>query len=138
MQITRHEHFRSMARIVPGLVFLYVLQVVTYAHFLPHLSAGDIALFLGGGLSLLILAFYLYAHYHRIILHPNYIEIKLPPLGLEEEILYRKISHLEIKRKGRYHAHIILYHSDGKTTPLYNVDSPDLVAEFIEKKRIRH
>ncbi len=137
MQITRNEHQRSMARTVPGLLLLYVLQVVTYAHFLPHQSAGDIALFLGVGLSILILVFTLYDHFHRIILRPNFIEIKLGLLGIEEEILYQKISHLEIKRKGKYYAHIILHLSNGKMTSLYNVDSPDLVAEFIEKKRIR-
>lgn len=135
MQITRHNHTRYMAKVTPVLIFLYLLQIATYRFLLPTASTGDVAFFLGMGLIVIIGGFLLYNTHHRVILHPNYIEVKFDFLKMKEEIIYQNITHVEMKTKKHHYANLVLHLRDGSTSFLYHVDSPELICEFIEKKK---
>lgn len=134
MRITRHNHLRYMAKITPLLVFLYLMQVFLYQKFAPSHMSSDISLFLGVGLALIIFCYLYYDQHHRIVFHPNYLEVAFDLIKQDEEILYRKIKHIEIKKRKHYYGNITLYLEDGDTCTLYHVDSPDFVVQYIEKK----
>ena len=137
MQITRHNHLRHMAKTTPLLLALYVIQVIIYQHFAPEFMRGDINLALGLGLALIILCFHFYDLHHKIIFHPNFLEVSFEILKMKEEILYQNIHYIEIKNKKNNYAHLVLHLRDGNECHLYHVDSPELVAQFIEKKKLK-
>jgi hypothetical protein len=137
MQITRHNHLRYMAKITPLLIALYVLQVILYQRFAPAHLSGDMNLLLGIGLAAIILCYQFYDTHHKIILKENYVEVRFDVLKMKEEILYGNIVHVEIKKKKNYYAHMIIYQKDGSTCHFHHVDSPELIQEFIEKKKFK-
>jgi hypothetical protein len=126
-----------MAKTTPLLLVLYLLQALLYQRFAPAPLAGDVNVFLGVGLALIIFCYHFYDHHHRVILRPNYLELRLDVLGVKEEILYRNIVHIEIRRERHGYANILLHQRDGAVARLYHVDSPDLIVSFIEKKQSR-
>lgn len=137
MQITRHNHLRHMAKTTPFLILLYIAQVIIYQHFAPETMRGDINLYLGVGLSLIILCYHFYDLHHRIIFHPNYIEISFNILGMKEEILYQNINNVEVKKNKSNFGQLVLHLRDGREYPLYHVDTPELIVDYLEKKKIR-
>lgn len=137
MQITRHNHVRYMAKMTPLLLVLYVVQVILYRKFAPPHMTSDINLFLGVGLALIILCYHFYDQHHKIIFRENYLEVSFDLLKMKEEILYRNIVHIEITKKKHFYGNISLYLHDGNVIHLYHVDSPEFVAETLEKKRYR-
>lgn len=137
MQITRHNHVRYMAKITPFLLVLYVIQAMLYNHFAPPDMTSDINVFLGVGLALIILCYSFYDHHHKIIFRENYLEVSFELLRIKEEILYRNIQYIEITSRKKFYGNITLHLVDGSTSQLYHVDSPELIMEFIEKKKIR-
>lgn len=135
MNITRHEHVRYMAKWTPLLIGLYLVQAYLYARFAPaHLST-DVNLLLGIGLSFIILSYNFYDYHHKIILKPNYIEVRFDVLRMKEEILYQHIQFVEIKKAKGAFANMSLHLRDGSVCQLFHVDSPHMVADFIEKKK---
>jgi hypothetical protein len=137
MQITRHNHVRYMAKITPLLLVLYVTQVFLYQRFAPPHMTSDINLFLGVGLALIILCFHFYDYHHKIIFRENYLDVSFDLLKMKEEILYRNIIHIEITKKKNHYGNLVLHLKDGSTCQLFHVDSPEFVAEMIEKKKMR-
>lgn len=137
MLITRNNHLRHMAKITPLLLVLYVAQVIAYQHFAPEAMRGDINLILGFGLAAIILCYHFYDLHHKIIFHPNFIEVKFDLLRMKEEILYQNVNHVEIRKNKHQYAHIVLHLRDGSESHLYHVDSPELIAEFINQKKFR-
>jgi hypothetical protein len=137
MQITRNNHLRYMAKLTPFLLLAYVLQVIIYQHFAPAHLSGDMNLFLGIGLAMIIMCYQFYDHHHKIIFKENYVEVRFDVLKMKEEILYSNIVHVEIRKKRHYYAHMVLYQKDGSLCHFHHVDSPELIAEYIEKKKIK-
>ncbi len=137
MQITRHNHLRYMAKITPLLIVLYIAQVIVYQKFAPAHLSGDMNLLLGIGLALIILCYQFYDHHHQILCKGNYLEVRFDILKMKEEILYQNIVHLELKKKRDYYGHIILHQRDGSVCQLHHVDSPELIIEYIEKKKAK-
>ena len=137
MQITRHNHLRYMAKITPFLLLLYIVQVVLYRYFAPLHLRGDINLFLGIGLALIVLGFHFYDTHHKVLFHPNYLQVRFDILKMNTEILYQNIVHVEVKKKRHHYADIVLHQLDGTRTSLYHVDSPDLIRDFIHKKKAK-
>lgn len=137
MQITRHNHLRYMAKITPFLIVLYVAQVIIYQKFAPAHLSGDVNLLLGIGLAFIILCYQFYDHHHQILFRENYLEVRFDILKMKEEILYQNIVHLELKKKRGYYGHIILYQKDGSMCQPHHVDSPELIIEYIEKKKAK-
>lgn len=137
MQITRNNHLRYMAKITPLLLVLYVLQAILYQKFAPAHLSSDMNVFLGIGLAFIILSYYFYDHHHKIIFHPNYLEVRFDILKMKEEILYSNIQTVEVRKKRHQFAHVVLTLRDGNECHLHHVDSPETVAEFIEKKKFR-
>lgn len=137
MQITRHNHLRYMAKITPLLIVLYVAQVIIYQKFAPAHVSGDVNLFLGIGLAFIILCYQFYDFHHQILFRENYLEVRFDILKIKEEILYQNIVHLELKKKRDYYGHIVLYQKDGSVCQLHHVDSPELIIEYIEKKKAK-
>jgi hypothetical protein len=137
MQITRCNHVRYMTKITPFLVFLYFAQMLLYQKFAPADMTGDINVFLGIGLAFIILCFSFYDHHHKIIAQENYMEVSFALLKIKEEILYRNIIYAEITKKKNSYGKITLHLHDGSVCHLYHVDSPELLLDFIEKKKIK-
>lgn len=137
MQITRHNHLHYMARITPLLIVLYVAQMIIYQKYAPAHLSGDMNLFLGIGLAFIILCYQFYDHHHQIIFRENYLEVRFDILKMKEEILYQNIVHLELKKKRDLYGLIIVYQKDGSMFQLHNVDSPELIIEYIEKKKAK-
>ncbi len=138
MQITRNNHLRYMAKLNPLLILLYVFQVILYQNFAPAHMVGKINLFLGIGLACIVLCFQFYDHHHQIIFQENYLEVRFDILKMKEEILYQHIVHLELKqKKQKFFGQILLHHKNGNVYQLHHVDSPELVFEYLEKKRAR-
>ncbi len=137
MQITRHNHLRYMARITPLLIVLYIAQVIIYQKYAPAHVSGDVNLFLGIGLAFIILCYQFYDFHHQILFRENYLEVRFDILKMKEEILYQNIVHLELKKKRDYYGHIVLYQKDGSVCQLHHVDSPELIIEYIEKKKAK-
>lgn len=137
MQITRLHHLRYMAKLTPFLLLLYVIQVLLYQRYAPAHMTGDINLLLGVGLALIILCYQFYDHHHQIIFKENFLEVKFDLLRMKEEILYRNIVHMEISKRKEFYGNIVLHLKDGSTCHLYHIDSPELVMEFIEKRKFR-
>ena len=134
MQITRNEHQRYMVRLAPVLILLYLIQVYFYNRFVPGESQG-MSLFLGLGLALIMYLYHFYDQHHKITLKNNYIETRFDLLKRKEEILYRNVTHIEVKKSRFYFGNITLHTIDGEIHRLHHLDSPDLVAQFIEKKK---
>lgn len=137
MQITRIQHLRYMAKLTPLLLFLYAIQSALYFTFAPYPLASDVNLFLGIGLALIILGYHFYDWHHKVLMHPNYMEIRFDLLGKKDEIIYQNIDLVEIRKKKNHYAHVVLHLRDGSTCHLHHVDSPELITEFIEKKKSR-
>lgn len=137
MQITRHNHLRHMAKTTPLLLLLYVAQVIVYQYFAPETMRGDINLFLGMGLAAIILCYHFYDIHHQVVMRPNYIEVRFDILRMKEEILYQNINFVEVRKRKNHYAHLVLHLRDGSECHLYHVDSPDLISEYIEKKKIK-
>jgi hypothetical protein len=135
MQITRNNHLRYMAKLTPVLITLYIIQVIAYWKFAPAHLAGDMNLILGIGLAAIILCYQFYDQHHKIIFRENYVEVRFDILKMKEEFLYQNIVHVEIKRKRHYYAHMVIHLRDGSTCHFHHVDSPELIADYIEKKR---
>lgn len=135
MQITRNNHLRYMAKITPALMALYVLQVILYQKFAPAYVSTDMNIFLGVGLALIIMCYQFYDNHHKIIFRENYVEVRFDVLKMKEEILYSNIVHVEIRKKRHYFAHMVIYQKDGSVCHFHHVDSPELIAEYIEKKQ---
>lgn len=137
MQITRNQHQRYMARLAPLLGALYVAQVYLYQKFAPPHMASDMNLFLGVGLAIIILLYHFYDQHHKITFRPNYIETRFDILKMKEEILYRDVTHIAVKRSRFNYGKVTLHVRDGNIYQLHHVDSPELIAEYIEKKRAK-
>lgn len=137
MQITRNNHIRYMAKLTPVLIVLYGLQAVLYQRFAPPHMASDMNLFLGVGLAFIILCYQFYDHHHQIIFRENYVEVRFDLLKMKEEILYSNIVHVEIRKKRHYFAHIVIHQRDGSVCHFHHVDSPELISDFIEKKKTK-
>lgn len=137
MQITRNNHLRYMAKITPLLIGLYIVQIILYQKFAPPHLSGDMTLVLGVGLAAIILCYHFYDTHHKILLKENYVEVRFDLLKMKEEILYGNITHVEIKKKKHYYAHMVIHQRDGSVCHFHHVDSPELIQEFIEKKKIR-
>lgn len=137
MQITRNNHLRHMAKMTPLLLLLYVAQVILYQRFAPLNMRGDINFFLGMGLAFIILCYHFYDIHHKIVFHPNYLEVRFDILRMNNEILYQNIEHIEIRKNKHQYANMILHLRDGSECHLYHVDSPEIVAEYIEKKKFK-
>lgn len=137
MQITRNNHLRHMAKTTPLLLILYVAQVIAYQKFAPTHLSGDMNLFLGIGLAAIILLYHFYDQHHKIVLKDNYVEVRFDILKMKEEILYSNIVHVEIRKKKNYYGHVVVYSRDGSICHFHHVDSPELIAEYIEKKKTR-
>lgn len=137
MQITRNNHLRYMAKLTPVLLVLYVAQVIAYQKLAPAHLSSDMNLFLGIGLAAIILLFHFYDQHHKIIFRENYVEVRFDILKMKEEILYSNITHVEIRKKKNYYGHMVIYQRDGSTCHFHHVDSPELIAEYIDKKRSR-
>lgn len=135
MHITRHEHVRYMAKWTPLLIVLYVLQAILYAKYAPPHLSSDMNVLLGVGLSLIILGYNFYDYHHKVSLKPNFIEVRFDLLKVKEEILYQHVHFVEIKKPKQNFANMALHLRDGSVYELYHVDSPHLVADFIEKKK---
>jgi uncharacterized membrane protein len=137
MQITRHNHVRYMTKLTPFLIALYILQVILYQKFAPSEMAGDMNFVLGIGLALIILCYQFYDFHHKITLRENYIEVTFDVLKMKDEILYSNVVHVEIIKKRHYYAHMVLHLRDGSTCHFHHVDSPEIISDYIEKKKIR-
>lgn len=137
MNITRHEHVRYMAKWTPLLIILYVLQAILYTRYAPSHLSSDMNVILGVGLSLIIVCFNFYDYHHKVTLKPNYIEVRFDLLKMKEEILYQNIQMVEIKKQKHSFANMVLHLRDGSVCELYHLDSPHMVADYIEKKKIR-
>jgi hypothetical protein len=135
MQVTRNHHQRYMARVTPFLILLYLAQTYLYQTLAPSPLSSDVTLILGVGLAALIALYYVYDHHHKIIFHPNYLEVKFDLLGIHQEILYNNITEVEVKKIKHQFAHICLHLRDGNQCHLHHIDSPYEVAEYITKKR---
>lgn len=137
MQITRNQHQRYMARLTPFLLGLYLIQVYLYQRFAPTHLSSDMNLFLGVGLALIILMYHFYDVHHKITFKENYIEARFDLLKIKEEVLYRNVVHVEVKKSRFAYGKVVLYSRDGSTIQLHHVDSPDLIADYIEKKKTK-
>ncbi|WP_408096384.1 hypothetical protein ACJVC5_15200 [Peredibacter sp. HCB2-198] len=135
MQITRNNHQRYMARLTPFLVLLYVAQVFLYQRFAPPHLSSDMNVFLGVGLALIILLYHFYDIHHKVTLKPNYIEARFDLLKIKEEMLYQNVVHVEIKKSRFHYAQVTLHGVDGEMIRLHHVDSPELIEQYIQKKK---
>lgn len=137
MEITRANHLRYMTRLTPVLIVLYGIQAILYQRFAPPALASEVNIMMGVGLALIILAYQLYNHHHKITFHANYLEIRFNLLAIHEEILYRDIASVEVQNKKHY-AHVVLHLKSDDKVKLMHIDSPELIQEFIEKKKTRN
>lgn len=135
MQITRNNHLRYMARLTPCLILLYGIQVLLYKKFAPPHLSSDMNVFLGVGLASIILLYHFYDQHHKITLKENYLEARFDLLKMKEEVLYQNVVHIEIKKSKFYYGKVSLHSRDGSICHLHHVDSPELIAEYIEKKK---
>lgn len=135
MEITRNEHARYMSRLTPILIALYLIQAWLYQKFAPAHLSGDVNLFLGVGLAIIILLYHFYDLHHKIIMRPNFIETRFDILKMKEEILYRKVTMVEVKKSRWAFGKVILHTFDGETFELHHLDAPEEVAQYIENKR---
>jgi hypothetical protein len=122
MQISREKHMQYMARLIPLLFLALIVQTLLYFHFFPRELASDITVFLAGGLCLLILAFGGHNLLHEVHLRSNYLEIKVRPLGLHQEIFYRDIVDAEVTHSRHGYSSVRLVLRDGREVPIYYID----------------
>lgn len=137
MQITRNNHQRYMARLTPLLVALYLIQIYLYQKYAPTHLSSDMNVFLGIGLAMIILLYHFYDIHHKVTLKPNYIEARFDLLKIREEMLYQNVVHVEIKKSRFHYAQVTLHGHDGEMIRLHHVDSPDLIADYIQKKKTK-
>lgn len=137
MQITRTQHLSYMAKMTPLLLFLYVLQALLYYKFAPIHMVTDINLFLGVGLAAIILSFHFYDLHHKVLMYQNYMEVRFDVLKMKEEILYQNIKFVEVRKKKHNYADLILHLRDGSFCHLHHVDSPEVIVDFIERKKTK-
>jgi hypothetical protein len=137
MQITRSNHLRYMAKLTPVLIVLYVLQILIYRHYAPPAVANDVNLALGIGLAIIIFCYQFYDHHHQINFHKNYLELRFDVLKIKNEILYQNITGIELKKTRFNYGKIELHLKSGESCYLHHIDSPELVIEFLQQKKLR-
>lgn len=137
MLITRHHHLRYMTKLTPVLIIAYILQVLLYREFAPAELTQEITVFLGVGLTILISGYCFYDHYHQVNLKPNYIEINFSPLKIKHEILYTKITKVDIRSTRFGYGNLKLYQQNGEIIKISHVDNAEMVANFIKTSGIQ-
>lgn len=135
MPITRNFHLRYMTKMTPLLILLYIAQIWLYKHFAPTHLGNDFILFLGLGLALIIVSFHFHDQHHKIICHPNYIEIRFDLLGIKEEILYSSIASVKIKQKNQAFGSVTITDRNDRIYRLYNIDNPVHLASLMAAKK---
>lgn len=135
MLITRNSHLRYMTKITPLLVLLYIAQIWLYRHFAPAHLGNDFIFFLGVGLVAIIGCFHFHDQHHKVICHPNYLEIRFDLLGIQEEVLYSEIVSVKIKQKNKNFGSLTITDRNDRVYHLYNIDNPIHLASLMAAKR---
>lgn len=136
MQITREQHLRYMTKITPLLLVLYLIQYYLYQNYAPTHLRGEVGPFLGVGLALIVLGYHFYDVHHKVIFHKNYLQIRFDLLKINEEILYRKIDYVELRKKSESFGHLIIFTNDGQVFHLRHIDNPETIRDYLEQKLI--
>lgn len=131
MEITRDNHLSYMTKLVPQLAVAYFIQSYFYLNYGPEILAKEVVGFMGAGLIMMVVGFYLHDKFHKVRLHDNRLEISLAPLRVKQEVFYRDIVNIEIKDNNKNFSDVIIESKDGRTFKLHRIDNPRAVHKRI-------
>jgi len=134
MQITRQNHLRYMGMMTPVLVVLYFIQIILYQRYAPVHLAGDMNLFLGIGLGIIIFSYHFYDYHHRVLFHRNYLEVRFDVLKMKKEILYQNIVQVEVSKSRKKYGDIKIHLRTGEIIQLHHVDRPLEVQNYLKEQ----
>jgi hypothetical protein len=64
------------------------------------------------------------------------LQIRFDLLKINEEILYRKIDYVELRKKSESFGHLIIFTNDGQVFHLRHIDNPETIRDYLEQKLI--
>lgn len=137
MEITRNNHLSYMTKLTPLLVLAVIIQVLLYRQFAPPELASEVTYFLATTLVLLILGYNAHHSFHKVKLHPNYLEIRMSPLKYQEEILYQNIHEVTFEESRHAFGKLTLTLNCGKKCRIYYVDDVKKISQQIENRKFK-
>lgn len=131
MKITREKYGQFVMRLIPFLVISYFFQAYLYLRFAPSSISYDVVSLLGFALVGLLIYHGVFEHYHKIILHSNYLEIQFTPLKLLKSYSYREIVDVVVENKLKFYQHVLIHLEDGSKLKLAYVDDAEKIKNFL-------
>ena len=137
MTITRDNHHRYMTKLAPLMVVALIIQTLIYQRFVPQEMATDVSIFVGAGLIMMLVAFYVHNEYHRVHIRENYLELKFDLLNYHQEILYRNISEIDMDKTKHGYSNIRITLKDGSIHRIFYIDQGDVLYKTVlERSRM--
>jgi hypothetical protein len=131
MKVTRENHSSFMTKIMPLLTLAYFIQAYFYLKYAPDGLAQEVVGFLGLGLVGTFVYYFLYDHYHQVVLHPTYVEISFSPLQMQKECFYREILDVEIEDGKKSFHHVKIHLKSGEVLKLAHVDDAHNIRKYL-------
>jgi predicted membrane chloride channel (bestrophin family) len=131
MQITRNHHATFMVKVMPLLTLCYFIQSYFILKYAPLEMSRDVVAMVGLGLLSVFIYYYLYDRFHEVVLHSSHLVIRIAPLNIQHEYLYREIMDVEIQREKKEFGHVIIHLRNGDKHKLAHVDDASRVRKFL-------
>lgn len=131
MKVTREQHANFMTKVMPLLTLAYFLQAYLYLKFGPQGLAEEVVGFLGFGLVATFVYYFVYDHYHQVVLHPTHVEISFAPLQFQKECFYREICDVEIEDGKKSFHHVKIHLKSGEVLKLAHVDDAHNIRKYL-------
>lgn len=131
MKITRERYAQFVTKLIPFLVLSYLLQAYFYLKYAPSDISYDVVLLLGFALVGMFIYHGVFEHFHKITLHPNYLEVQFAPLRLFNSYSYREIVQVEVESKLKAYQHVLIHLEDGSKLKLAYVDDAEKIRNFL-------
>jgi hypothetical protein len=131
MKITRENHASFMFKAIPLISLAYFFQAFLYFRYVPSELAQEVVSCMGLGLVGVFIYYLIHDRYHKIIVHPTYLEILFNPLQISHQIFYREIIHIEVIDAKRSFHHVIIHLKSGAVLKLAHVDDAYNIRKYL-------
>lgn len=131
MKVTRENHSSFMTKVMPALTLAYFIQAYFYLNYGPDGLAQEVVGCMGLSLVGIFIYYFVYDHYHQVVLHPTYVEISFAPLQLQKECFYREILDVEIEEGKKSFHHVKIHLKNGEVLKLAHVDNAHSIRKYL-------
>ena len=131
MKITRENHADFMFKTIPLITLAYFFQAFLYFRYAPAELAQEVVSCMGLGLVGVFVYYLIHDRYHKMILHPTYLEILFKPLQINHQLFYQEIIDIEVIEAKRSFHHVIIHLKSGGALKLAHVDDAYNIRKYL-------